>query len=421
MRCRATRIIALLLVIVTAVGPSDRATAQDAPTAAAASSGAIQEPLIQAVLEELPAPPAFLRLVRTILQPGSAVPLHSHPGPAFNLVESGSVAIEVDGPAVVAQDGAADAAGQAPIGEVFDLGPGDQIVYPAKTPFAFANQTEEPARLLSLLVVPAGEDRPPVTEWADGTPTAGELDGVADEVVGQAISVSWPPGPLLIVVDRLALGPGQGIPPSGGPVMLAVETGSLGFSVLDGEFQISRGQADLEAIGTPTGSYRLDEGDAVFFAAESSAVPRGQEDGLLVLVRLSILPIGDAAANDPEPTPSDGDDAPTPSARRSTGSATTGAADERVADRNPLLSPAGDRLGIQPSTVGAVGARSADGRDFGVVGPPEPGAGSRRHPVHIGADIDAGNARRGRLRYPVHVRADPISVGRGPFARRAAS
>lgn len=320
--------------------------AQETPPPETSSAATIQEPLFQAVLESLPEPPAFVRLVRTTLAPGAGVPLHSHPGPAFNLVETGLVTIEVEGPAVVAPGGDVEAAGQAPVGEAFDLASGDQIVYPAGTSFAFANESDEPIRLLSLLVVPAGDDRPPVTDWPAGTPSSDDLSGVSDTILGQAVSVAWPPAPLLIVADRLAIGPGQSVPPSGGPVMLAVETGSLDFSVLDGAFQISRGQDDLEAINTPTGSYRANEGDAVFFPTSSSAVPRSEDDALLVLVRLSILPVSDETESGSSENASEDDDEPTP------GGADTGP-HLATANAAPVSAESARHRGPPPETAAA--------------------------------------------------------------------
>lgn len=346
---RSTGLLVILaLVAQIAVSPFAAAAAQDAGPAETEPAGAtIRDPLFQAALEQLPESPALLRLVLVTLDPGADVPLHTHPGPSFVRIESGPLTVEVAGPAVVAPADAGGVAVQAPVDEAFELVPGDQIVYPAETPFAFSNRTDRPIQLLSLLIVPAGEDRPPVTEWIDGTPEAGSQSGVVDDVLGQAIALAWPPSPLVVVADRLALGPGEDIPASPGPVMLAVETGSLGFNVLDGEFQISRGADDLEAIASPTGDYRLGSGDAVYFPAGISAVPRAPADGLLVLVRLSILPLANEA---PDGTPTAGatvDDA------RSVGIPATGGSDAFVRkgwDRDPL----GDEPGGLFDAVGGV-------------------------------------------------------------------
>jgi hypothetical protein len=94
----------------------------------------------------------------------------------------------------------------APVGEAFALRPGDQIVYPAAVPFTFANQGQEPARMLTAVVLPAGSGSPPSSSWVEGTPAAEAMAGVSSEILGDAVAPGWPRPPLRLVVDRLALG-----------------------------------------------------------------------------------------------------------------------------------------------------------------------------------------------------------------------
>ena len=71
---------------------------------------------IDATLEagEYPVAPAFVRLLRITLEPGSSSPLHTHPGPEIALIERGTVTVEVGGPAELAVAGEAPEAGTQP-------------------------------------------------------------------------------------------------------------------------------------------------------------------------------------------------------------------------------------------------------------------------------------------------------------------
>ncbi|MDP9365538.1 MAG: cupin domain-containing protein [Chloroflexota bacterium] len=367
---RVVQVLALLGLLLAPVGVS----AQQEPTAeVAAVPAALREILFQAALEELPPPPAFVRMVRITLQPGAGVPFHVHPGPEFGRIERGTVTVEADGQAVIAQQDAGGVAEAAPVNEAFDLAPGDQIVYPADTPFTFRNDGDEPAIVLSLLIVPAGDDQPPASEWIGGTPTADALAGVEDFVLGQAIAVDWPTEPLVVLVDRLALGPGEGIPASTGPVMLAVEAGQFGFGVVEGQFQISRGEDELEVVATPSPEYRLSPGDAAFFPGGIGAVPRPAEDGLLVLLRLSVVPI-----DDPEQaaTPPAVGAATTPTDERGTPAAGgEGSPAGFAVGTTVVVTAAGVRLRGSPSTAGQVIAELNAGQELVVAGPLAQGDG----------------------------------------------
>jgi quercetin dioxygenase-like cupin family protein len=381
------RVVCVLALLGLLVAPAGAATArQEATVEPAAPPAALREVLFQAALEELPPPPAFVRLVRITLQPGAGVPLHVHPGPEFGRVERGTVTVEADGQAVIAQASAGGVAQAAPVDEAFDLAPGDQIVYPADTPFSFRNDGDEPAIVLSLLIVPAGEDRPPASEWIAGTPEADALAGVDDFVLGQAVAVDWPAAPLVVLVDRLALGPGEGIPASDGPVMLAVEAGQFGFGVVEGQFQISRGEDELEVVTTPTDEYRLSPGDAAFFPGGIGAVQRPVEDGLLVLVRLSVLPL-DAPGQ--SATPAAADDAPASAGATGTPTAgEDGSPDGFAVGAVVAVTEAGVRLRGSPSTAGQVIAELDAGQELVVAGPPAEGDGIVWYLVQAADDPD---------------------------------
>ena len=250
-----------------------------------------------------------------------------------------------------------------PIGEDFDLRPGDQIVYPAGVPIAFRNQGREATTLLAVLIVPAGSGRPPASAWVGGTPGPEAEVGVTSQILGDAVTPGWPPAPIAIVLDRLALGPGESIPGRGGPVLLAVELGRFGFALVQGQFQVSRGNSGPQPNATPGTAYALNPGDAVFFPGGMSEVPR-PDDGVLVLLRLSVLPLSGAAGA-------------TPVAR----TADAPAADGSATGTPVRVTEAGVLLRASPSTGGEVVAEVGPERELIVTGPAVEGDGIVWYPV----------------------------------------
>jgi mannose-6-phosphate isomerase-like protein (cupin superfamily) len=382
------------------------------PAGAPAGAAPLSETLFQATLETLPRPPAFIRIVRITLQPGARVPAHTHPGPEFGRVESGTLTIETGGQAVFAQpgpDGAPQQPRVTPVDEPFPLPAGGQIVFPASVPFTFSNQGQEPAVFLAAVVLPAGSQRPPGAQWVDGTPGPSDLRGVSSLILGDAIASGWPTPPHTIVLDRLALAPGEPIPGRGGPVMLSVELGSFAFQLVEGDFQVSSGGTLPQTNATPGVAYILGPGDAVFFPGGISEVPRAEGEGVLVLLRLSVLPSRAPAAGTPT--------AETPAPAATQPAATQPAATQPAATQPPATTappvatqpaptpaapPAdqprfavgatvtvtepGVRLRDAPSTEGGVVAELEQGRQLTVTGAPQQGDDITWYPVEATDD-----------------------------------
>ncbi|MDQ3692290.1 MAG: cupin domain-containing protein, partial [Chloroflexota bacterium] len=291
-------LLAALLLIGAMAVPQPHTTAQEsALTPPATGEGPIRENLFQAILQDLPPAPAFVRIVRIILQPGASVPLHTHPGPEFGRVENGVLTVRVEGEVVIAQAtvaGTPRAPRVPPIGQEFDLVAGDQIVYPAEVPLSFSNRSQDPVSVMTAVILPAGSGRPPSSEWIEGTPGPEAMAGVTSEILGDAVAPGWPEPPFAVILDRLVLAPAEAIPARGGPVILSVELGRFGFALVDGQFQLSRGNSGPLAVATPGVPYILSPGDAVFFPGGMNEVPRPEADGVLVLVRFSVLNAGGA-------------------------------------------------------------------------------------------------------------------------------
>ena len=353
--------------------------------------------MVQAVLTELPPPPAFVRLVRIRLDPGASVPLHTHPGPEFGRIESGVLTVRVEAEAVIAQ---ASAGGTPqpprvpPVGQEFQLGPGDQIVYPAEVPLAFSNQGQQPTTLLALVILPAGSNHPPGAQWVGGTPGPEAMTGVTSQILGDAVATGWPSGQLLLVLDRLVLAPGDTIPSRNGPVMLSVELGHFQFALLEGEFQVSSGGSGPQAIATPGVAYGLDPGEAVFFPNGMSEVPRPDQESVLVLLRFSVVGVDGEGA---ETTPAAGNPPAEPTAVAVAPSPESGAptpppASEGFAPNAAVVvTESGVRLRDTPSTAGEVVADLQPGRQL----------------IVTGAAVEA----EGIVWYPVQAADDPAVVG----------
>lgn len=348
------------------------AVAQETATPAAAETAPtapLGELLVRTTLEGLPEPPTIVRLLRLSLPPGASVPLHTLTGPEFAYVESGAVTVLVEGEAVVAPAGDPAVrvpAAVAPVGEAFALLPGDQLALPAGVPVTFGNEGQEPATLLTLLFVPADDEAPELT-WVDGTPAPEALVGTSSRLLAEATATEWPAGPLQVVVDRLALAPGESIPGAAGPVLLAVESGRFSFALLEGEFQISRAGGGSEPVATPGVAYALGPGDSVFFPTSLSDVPRPDDLGLLVLLRLSVLPVADAPAEDAAAAPSAGAETET------AGDIAEGAA--------VLVSETGVRLREAPTADAEVVTELSAGTELVVSGPPREEDGIVWYPV----------------------------------------
>lgn len=368
-----------------------------APGARAQDAAPYDRVLFSAVLQGLPEPPAFIRLVRIVLEPGASVPLHSHDGPEFAYVEQGTLAVEVGGDVVIAQAGG-ETPGQPrvpPQNEPFPMAQGDQIVYPAGVPLTFRNDGPVPVRLLTLVVFPIVEGRVSAATWVNGTPEPTANEGVTSELLGDAIAPGWPGGPLLVRLERLVLPPGQAIPAQVGPTLLSVELGQFGFSLVDGQYQVWRGPDGFRENATPGAAEILGPRQAVFFPAGMSELPRSPGDGELVLLRLSIQGTSVAtptAAETPAPTtaaPAQATAAPTEPAQAPTSApepTAPPAGDGFPPDTEVVVTQSGVRLRANPSTEAEVVAGLEEGVRLVVTGPPVDAEGFTWYPVRAADD-----------------------------------
>lgn len=331
-----------------------------AKAAARQSAEAVVELLMEATLDELPPPPAFLRLVRISLQPDAAVPTHRHPGPELALVEAGAVSVAADAELAIARANGGEERG--PAGSPVMLAAGDRVGFPAGVAFSFANAGDAPARLLTLVVLPVGPDRPPGADVL-ATPETGD-QGVRSQPLGDAVAPGWPAAPMKLSVQRVTLPAGVAVPAASGPVLMAVENGFLSFTLRTGEYEVSIGGGSPRPRSASGVAERLEPADAVFFPGGVNRLPRAAGDGELVFLRVTV-----------ESTTQSGS-AATPAANASPEPSVRFGEGDRVA-----ITEDGVRLRAAPSLAADVVNEAPTGTAFVVTGAPVTGDGLLWYPV----------------------------------------
>jgi hypothetical protein len=291
---------ALVMLLVAGLAGAMRpvsTTAQDAAEA----------PLVSVALEpgELPVAPSFVRLLRITMEPDSLSPLHTHPGPEFNLVEAGTVRVLVQGKALLqraAVDGEIQDVELAPNNEEFVLRRGDLITYVPGTALTFRNSGTVPAVMLAGVVLPAGSQHPPGLVWVGQQPSPEDLAGVTSEVLGDGIATFLPTGNVIWTVEQVTLAAGDPIPASADPVMYSLVDGLFDFTIQSGSVQVSRIAEPGPRPESPAGAaVSLAAGDAMFFPNGVAESARDAISGDATFYRVSIVS-GTAAGATPVPS-----------------------------------------------------------------------------------------------------------------------
>lgn len=262
-------------------------------------------PLMQVGLEagDLPVAPAFVRLLRITMEPDSESPLHTHPGPEFNMVESGTVRIMVQGKALLqraAVDGVAQPVETVPDNEEQVLRRGDMITYLPGTALTFRNTGTKPAIMLAAVVLPAGSQHPPGLVWVGQAPTADQLAGVTSEVLGDGVATSLPSGATTFSIDQVTLEAGAPLPGGPGPALYSLVNGLFDFTIQSGSVQVSRIAEPGPRPDSPTGTaVSLAPGDAMFFPNGVEQSERNQVSGAATFYRVTITASGAEAGATP--------------------------------------------------------------------------------------------------------------------------
>ncbi|HYH12356.1 MAG TPA: cupin domain-containing protein, partial [Thermomicrobiales bacterium] len=299
-------IVALLVSLVLAMAPAARAQestpeaatpeATPAATPAAGATPSAQTDVLGDVLmtydfDAMPQAPMTVRLLRITLAPGASVPMHTHPGPEFDLVESGTLTARVDGTAVVSVDGE-----QSEVTEPQTLSAGSWIMYPDGVGMNLANEGDEELVLLSAVILSVGGENQSTITYTEGEPTDSDFDGVSFVVLGDGLIQQFPDGPTTVTVDQLTLDPGESIPPFTGAALVSKASGGLSFTAVEGQVQVTRtDNPQLQPNAIPGQEFTLENNDAAFFPAGYEAVDRPDSTDELSLLRLLIQPEGELA------------------------------------------------------------------------------------------------------------------------------
>jgi quercetin dioxygenase-like cupin family protein/uncharacterized protein YgiM (DUF1202 family) len=364
-----TCVIGASLLLAPAAQAQD-STPVASPAAEAATPAAEQDPavinqLFSYDLEAFPTAPVSIRLLRITLAPGASSPMHTHPGPEFDLVESGTLTVTSEGDADVVRAGAEPVTGPLD-GE--ELGEGDLVVFPPHSGMNLQNTSDEDVVLLSAVFHPVSEDVPS-TRYTDGNPAPDAFDGVSFQVLGDGIAQTFPAGPATIALETVDVPAESTLPGFDGAALYSLANGSFAFSVGEGDVQVSRTDSPgLRPNAAPEQEFTLSAGDAAFFPSGVSDTPRdGQTDPLSVL-RLSALPsesisAGPAAITFQSPEAAESDDDADDATQETFTEIAVGA---------PVVTNTDTvNLRAEPSVEGEVVEQLDEGTELTVIGGPE--------------------------------------------------
>lgn len=250
--------------------------------------------LMSAQIDQLPEAPFTVRVLRITLQPGAITPMHSHHGPEMDMVETGEVTIRSLGDAPVTR---ADGTEEMSTGEEVTLNPGDMVHFPAEVGQFFENSGDEPATMLSSVIIPVGPDY--VNEritWIDGEPS---LEGVSYQKLGDGLVQEMPQQSAEWVINSVVLPAGEEMPALQGVSMITPVEGNLSFSIDAGQVQITRADSNMLQPNSVLGTtVSLGNADAAFFPNGVTATARDAETNPLSLLMMDVV-LADGAPNEP--------------------------------------------------------------------------------------------------------------------------
>lgn len=293
---RAGRAVLFAALLGTNAMLSPVVTAQDAtpsttPVASPAASPVVQADvqstnLMTSQFDEFIPAPMTVRLLRITLEPGASAPMHTHPGPEFDLIESGNLTVRTDGEAEVTR---ANGDTEVSADQDLVLGGGDWIVYEPGTGMSYENAGEEPVVILSAVLLPVGSEFPESIIYTDGQPTSADFEGVSFQVLGDGLVQDMPSGSATVSIDSLIVPPGTDLPAADTIAMYSLVEGNFSFIVESGPVQVSRSSLQsLQPNAVIGEEFVLEPGDAAFFPAGVTATERRDETEPLELLTLTV-------------------------------------------------------------------------------------------------------------------------------------
>lgn len=253
--------------------------ASPAATPAASQQQADVTTLMSATFEEFPPAPMTVRMLRITLEPGASTPMHTHPGPEFDIIESGELTFRSEGEAPVTR---ANGEQEVSTGEELVLGEGDWIMFPPEVGMYYINNGDEPVTMLSAVMLPVGTEYPQSITYTERQPTSEDFVGVSFVVLGDGLIQTMPNPPVTVSVNEVTVPAGVDLPAFDGIAMYSAVEGNFSFIVNDGMVQVSRSElASLQPNAVIGEEFILETGDAAFFPTGVAATSRdGETDDL---------------------------------------------------------------------------------------------------------------------------------------------
>ncbi|HWV23629.1 MAG TPA: cupin domain-containing protein, partial [Thermomicrobiales bacterium] len=225
------------LMLSPAVMAQDATPASSPVASPVATAEAASTTLMSARFDEFVPAPMTVRMLRITVEPGASTPMHTHPGPEFDLIESGTLAIRTEGEATITR---ANGDKEAATAEEQSLGEGDWILYPAGTGMYYENTSDSPVVLLSAVLLPVGTDYPESITYTDGQPTSKDFEGVSFKVLGDGLVQHMPKGGATVTISSIDMPAGAALPAADGVAMYSQVKGNFSFTVDSGAVQVSR-------------------------------------------------------------------------------------------------------------------------------------------------------------------------------------
>lgn len=293
-------VVAAMLGASTVIAPA--AWAQDASPQAspAATPTAAQQAqittLMQYNFEQFPPAPMTVRMLRISLEPGASTPMHTHPGPEFDLIEKGELTVRTDGEAPVTR---ADGSTETSSGDDMTLAAGDWVMFPPEVGMYYINNGQETVEILSAVMLPVGTAYPQSITYTEGQPTSQDFAGVSFIVLGDGLIQDMPGAPVDVSVNDVTVPAGADLPALDGIAMYSAVEGNFSFIVNDGLVQVSRTKlASLQPNAVTGEEFILEPADAAFFPAGVGTTSRASESGELRMLTLEMT-FGEPMQRDP--------------------------------------------------------------------------------------------------------------------------
>ena len=417
-------LIGLALLVTLAAWPSTALPATPTPST---TPGATL--LMQRAVSPMPAAPLTTRLLQIQLQAGASVPMHTHPGPEFDLVLNGTLTVMAKGGAIITRAGGKTETTKD--GATSTVNTGEFVTFPAGVGMELANEGSGDLTLLSTVVLPVGGTADNSIMYSDGTPSARDFQGVSFTVLGDGLMDSFPAGDGTVSVQKITVAAGSPVPAATMPVLRSRISGDYSFQVESGNVQVTRSASPgLQPNALPNALFTLGTGDAAFFPNGVKATDRPANLGPLAFYQLAITPktaVGGspatlkaiAASQVPKPTPT-----PTkPAATKAATPAASPVAAGTIKSGTIVVTTAdGVNLRDDATTSGNIVDTVDSGTQFQVTGAPKKADGYTWYPVHLVGDATTTGWIASDFIKPQNQGATPVaSPAASPVASPSAS